>query len=274
MASVKITILSDNCVLFPQPVIGEHGFAALVERGGERVLLDTGRGFALLHNARVMGVELASLRKVALSHGHSDHTGGLAALLELGGRPTIFAHPGVFAPHFVGRGGDPADIGIPFERAALEARGGVFDLAPGFRAIAPGIHLTGEVPRRTAFETGDPTLQEEGGRPDPLSDDLSLVAEGEAGLVVLLGCAHAGVVNILRWVEERLPGRPIHTVIGGTHLGFASEEQIAATLEEVARLGVERLGASHCTGLGVASRLRERLGERFFFAGVGTVIEV
>ncbi len=102
-----------------------------------------------------------------------------------------------------------------------------------------------------------------------------MVVEGEEGLALVLGCAHAGVVNILRRVSYLRPGRPVHLVMGGTHLGFCGREQMDGTLEALRSTGVARVGASHCTGLAGAARLRDGLGEkRFFFAGVGTVVEV
>jgi 7,8-dihydropterin-6-yl-methyl-4-(beta-D-ribofuranosyl)aminobenzene 5'-phosphate synthase len=276
MPKAKITVLADNCVVRPLPLIGEHGFAAFVEREGEALLFDTGQGFALLQNARVLGIDLRRARAVALSHGHYDHTGGLAAFLSLTGPRPVHAHPGLFAPRSWKRpDGEALSIAIPFDRAALEGRGAVFHLDEKWRELLPGFHLTGEVPRLTSFEGGDATLvSEPSGAPDPHPDDLSLVVEGEEGLAVLLGCAHAGVVNILRHVQARFPGRPLHTVMGGTHLGFASEAQLAATIEELRGMGVRRLGASHCTGLAAACRLHAALGDRFFFAGAGTVAEV
>jgi len=92
--------------------------------------------------------------------------------------------------------------------------------------------------------------------------------------VVLLGCAHAGLVNILDHVRGLKPDKPVKAVIGGTHLGLSGEKQMAATIEAMARMGVERVGASHCTGLAGSARLREALGDSFFFAGVGAVLEV
>jgi 7,8-dihydropterin-6-yl-methyl-4-(beta-D-ribofuranosyl)aminobenzene 5'-phosphate synthase len=271
----KITVLADNSVVRPLPLIGEHGFSAFVEREGEALLFDTGQGFALLHNAHALGIDLRRARAVALSHGHYDHTGGLAALLTLVGPRPVHAHPGLFAPRSWRRaGGEALSIAIPFDRAALEKLGASFVLEKRWSEILPGIHLTGEVPRLTSFEGGDPTLvSEPSGAPDPHPDDLSLVVEGGEGLAVLLGCAHAGVVNILRHVQARFPGRPIHTVMGGTHLGFAGEAQLAATLDALRGMGIRRLGASHCTGPAAACRLHAALGERFFFAGVGTEAE-
>ena len=275
----RITILSENSVVKPMGLIGEHGFSAFVERGAERVLFDTGQGYALLHNARILGIDLSSVTKVVLSHGHYDHTGGLAELLKSGGRRKVYAHPGIFVSRYwESVDGSRHPIGLPFTRAYLEGLGAEFVLDVRPQEVVPGIMTTGEVPRTTAFEKGDATLfldPGHGGGRDHHPDDLSLIVDGEDGLAVVLGCAHAGIVNIVSHVRKLRPGRPIRAVLGGTHLGFSSEEQMAGTIEALTAMGVDQVGASHCTGLAGSARLRQALGpDRFFFAGVGTVLEV
>jgi len=275
----RITVLSENSVIKPGGLIGEHGFSALVQRGEEKILFDTGQGYALVHNARILGVDLASVKKVVLSHGHNDHTGGLAEFLRVGGSRDVYAHPGIFDARYREVDDGPSKpIGIPFTRSYLEGLGAHFHLSEEPVQVTEGIMTTGIVPRRTSFERGDKTLMvghDDGTcSPDPLSDDLSLTVEGEAGLAVLLGCAHSGLVNILNHVRQLLPEIPIKAVVGGTHLGLSGEEQMSATIEAMAEMGVERVGASHCTGLAGSARLREALGDSFFFAGVGSVVEV
>ncbi len=274
----RVTVLSENSVIKPMGLIGEHGFAALVERGDQKVLFDTGQGYALIHNARILGVDLEAIDTVVLSHGHYDHTGGLAELLKAGGRKRIFAHPGIFVSRYwEGPDGSRDPIGIPFTRAYLEGLGADFVLSKTPQVVVEGIVTTGEVPMETGFEKGDTTLflcDEHGGGRDPHLDDLSLVVEGESGLLVLLGCAHAGLVNILRFVQRQYPDKPIKAVVGGTHLGFSDEEQMQGTVDAMTGMGVEKVGASHCTGLAGSARLREALGDSFFFAGVGSVLEV
>jgi 7,8-dihydropterin-6-yl-methyl-4-(beta-D-ribofuranosyl)aminobenzene 5'-phosphate synthase len=119
-------------------------------------------------------------------------------------------------------------------------------------------------------------IGDDGGRtqPDPLGDDLSLVVETPKGLVLVLGCAHAGMVNIVRHVQRRFPSENIYGIIGGTHLGFSSDRQFDATLDVIEALGIEKIGVSHCTGLANAAILHHRLKERFFFGAVGAVLEI
>lgn len=274
----RVTVLSENSVIKSGSLLGEHGFAALLEAGGEKILFDTGRGRTLVHNARVLGVDLGSVDKVVLSHGHSDHTGGLLDLFQDMKPRQVYAHPDIFHSRFhEDPDGARRPIGMPFSRAFLEGLGARFVLSEKPRAICPSVTTTGAVPRITPFETGDPTLvlgQEHGGGKDFLPDDLSLIVEGESGLLVLLGCAHAGLINILHHVRDLVPGKPVRAVVGGTHLGMSGEEQLSATIEALKGMGVEKVGASHCTGLAGSARLMAALGDRFFFAGVGAVVEV
>jgi 7,8-dihydropterin-6-yl-methyl-4-(beta-D-ribofuranosyl)aminobenzene 5'-phosphate synthase len=275
----RLTILCENSVGMPFGGVGEHGFACHVETDHGTWLFDTGQGFGLRQNATALGVNLAAVGAIMISHGHYDHTGGLPDALQCTGKIDVHGHPDMFLPRFWGgEGEDQRYIGIPYRRDYLESLGARFQLDTGMKEIGPGIYLTGEIPRRTDFETGDPnmTLVTADGqrlRPDPLRDDLSLVVDTDKGLILVLGCAHAGMVNIMNYVLRELNRDRIHAVIGGTHLGFSSDEQFEKTLAALNDYHIDRLGVSHCTGLDKAARLHHILGERFFFGCVGARLE-
>ncbi len=110
--------------------------------------------------------------------------------------------------------------------------------------------------------------------PDPLRDDQSLIIEGPQGLVLVLGCAHAGMINILRHAMEKTGSDRVSAVIGGTHLDFAAPQQVEDTIAALKEYRVEKIGVSHCTGLKAAARLYSEFGENFFFGRVGEVLEV
>ncbi|BBO70297.1 MBL fold metallo-hydrolase [Desulfosarcina alkanivorans] len=270
----RLTILCENSVGRPAGVIGEHGFACLIETDAGNVLFDTGQGMGLCGNARAMGKNLASIQAIAISHGHYDHTGGLPQVLRQAGPVPVYGHPDIFTARTWSDGKTTRYIGMRHRREYLESLGARFHLIRDPVEISPGIHLTGEIPRTNDFERPDPdmTLHPAGGTavcPDPVADDLSLVVDSPKGLILVLGCAHAGMVNIITHVLQTFGRDRIYAVIGGTHLGFSQPAQFDETLKAIDRYGIERVGVSHCTGQEKAAIMHERLGARFFFGCVG-----
>lgn len=275
---MRITVLCDNCVGPISGTLGEHGFSALVERDdGASILFDTGQGFTLLHNAGRMKKDLSKVGSIVISHGHFDHSGGLVPLLERIGGRTVLAHPGIFAERFARRdSGESYPVGLKLSRADYEAGGACFDLSAGYRQIATGLFLTGEVPRITSFEKGDQGLFCGCANPviDSTPDDQSLVIETQKGLVILLGCCHAGIVNTLEWVIKKGGRRDIYAIIGGTHLGFCDQNQLEMTIKAIKSYGIRKLAVSHCTGFAAAARLSREFPKEFHAAMVGFTLEV
>jgi 7,8-dihydropterin-6-yl-methyl-4-(beta-D-ribofuranosyl)aminobenzene 5'-phosphate synthase len=274
----KLTILCDNYAGRPFGVVGEHGFACFIETGSGNVLFDTGQGMGIAGNAAVLGKDLASVQAIAISHGHYDHTGGLPQVLKQTGPVPVYGHPDIFASRSWSDGTAGRYVGMRHRREYLASLGARFHLQREPVEIRPGIHLSGEVPRHTEFEKPDAnmTLHPEGAAdvcPDPIADDLSLVVDAEKGLILVLGCAHAGLINIINHVLKTFKRQRIYAIIGGTHLGFSRPAQFEETLNAIDRYGIEKVGVSHCTGLEKASLLHARLGERFFFGGVGAELE-
>lgn len=276
VTGLRLTILCENTVGVPNGVTGEWGLSILLEVPGITVLLDTGAGGALVPNAWTLGHSLNKVDQVVLSHGHYDHTGGLRAFLEQRERPTpVYAHPGVFAERFSLADGRMRPIGLPFERGALESAGAEFRLVTEPLELIPGFCLSGEVPRR--FETGDPRLvikEGEGVRPDPFPDDLSVYVVTDCGLVVILGCAHSGVENIVEYGREVTGINRVAAVIGGTHLGPAAPAERDRALAYLHSLDLDLLSANHCTGLPVLAAMAGMFDSRFRFALAGTIIDL
>ena len=258
-------------------MLGEHGLGFWVEAGSRRVLFDTGQGMCLEHNARSLGIPLASADAIAISHGHYDHTGGLSQAVTAARRANVFAHPGAFRRNYArGDDGTARYIGIPLpdeDRVRQEAEQLVWTNRP--TEICDGLFVTGEIPRITDFEdTGGAFFLDEGCREaDPLEDDQAAFAETSAGTVVILGCAHAGVINTLRYVQTLTNNRSIHTVIGGMHLRDASPERMDKTVCELRRLDVQRLLPCHCTGFAAMNRLWNEFPGRCATCPVGAVVE-
>ena len=136
---------------------------------------------------------------------------------------------------------------------------------------------TGEIPMVTDFEKIDPDLfvkEEDDLKPDKLLDDQALIINTEQGLIVILGCAHRGIINTLYHAQQLTKVTPIHTVLGGSHLADTSEEQVWLTIAALRELGIQRLGLSHCTGLPATVTIAQQFGDNFSFNNVGTITDL
>lgn len=272
---LKLTVLCENSVRDIGP-LAEHGWSVLIETIQGKYLFDTGGGLTLEHNSRYYKKDLSGLDGILLSHHHIDHSGGLAAALKLSGATKVYSHPDLFKESFSLRKKEKHFIGLPYTKAYLESLGASWQLDREFKEIAPNIFLSGEVKRETTYEKGDPTLVIEDGSSfsaDPLMDDQSLIFKTKSGLVIVLGCAHAGIINTLEHIIEKTGEGRILTLIGGTHLGSVSQEQKEKSLEALGLYDIESIGVSHCTGSDASFKLREIFEERFFHCQVGTELE-
>jgi 7,8-dihydropterin-6-yl-methyl-4-(beta-D-ribofuranosyl)aminobenzene 5'-phosphate synthase len=268
----SVTVLVDNTVR-GRDLLGEHGISFWIEWGDKHFLFDAGAGTALAHNARQLRAELSQVDGVVFSHGHYDHTGGILEVLEAGARPRIYAHPAAFGPKLVQRAdGQIQEIGIP--QAALAAiRSEKLEVIETERVLelAPGLFVTGEIPRHTDFEERQvPFLKDTQGTIDPLSDDQAVFFDTEEGLVVLVGCAHAGAINTVRHVESYLSGKRVDTLLGGLHLGGASPRRLEETIKALKEIAPRRLGPAHCTGMRATARLWHEMPESCIEVVVGS----
>ena len=277
--AVRITTLSENSVAVPD-VIAEWGFSVFVEIDGLTLLLDTGAGNSAVHNAGMLGIDLKKVERIILSHGHYDHTGGMGDILHrIGHRVKVIAHPDVFVDKVAqySQNDPPRYIGMPFKRDELESMGADFQLTSEPVWLSENVVTSGEIPMITDFETIDPGLcVRVNGEvvPDPLRDDQAVFVKTEPGLLVVLGCAHRGIINTLHHARNITGVDKIHCVIGGTHLLRASELQMEMTVATLRDFGVQRLGVSHCTGMPAAMRLAQEFGPGFFFNNSGSAVAV
>ncbi len=275
----RITILCENRV---GRVIGtgEHGFSAFIETDQGNYLFDTGNGHGVVSNSLALNKDLRSLRKTFLSHGHNDHTGGLPEVLKLTGKVDVHAHPHIFLDRIAILKGEGKETrrfaGLVYKKTYLEFLGANFILNQEFSEVGKRMFLTGEVPRQTTFEKNDSRLYVEiDGKmvQDVLMDDQSLVLDTGKGLILILGCAHSGMINIIHHVITKTGKQKFNAILGGTHLDFLTPDQLEESVKALKQMEIEKIGVSHCTGMRAAFRLQQEFGDRFVYGCVGTVFD-
>ena len=231
----------------------------------------------MVHNLSLLGIHPSSLDAIVLSHGHYDHVGGLMTVLQHAAKPLpVYAHDDIFQTK-LSVGETRQYVGIPFAKAQLTELGAQWIFSKLPIEVLPGLWFSGQVPRQTDFELGDSRLlidQSDGCcSADPIADDVSLFQASAQGLRVISGCSHSGIINTIRHGLAVTGQTHLHTWIGGTHLSPVSAEQQGKTIDALEALAPELIAANHCTGFAMMASLRERFGERFIPAFVGTVIE-
>ncbi len=247
-------------------LIGEHGLSLWIEAEGKHILFDTGQGGAFEANARALGVDISKTDILVLSHGHYDHTGGIPQVLKAAGGVEVYCHQGVVAPRFSIRNGTPKPIQMPSESIAaidnLPAHGIHWVSEPVL--VSERIGVTGPIPRETNYEdTGGPFyLDPAGKQADPIDDDLALWITTQDGLIVCVGCCHAGLVNTLNYIRRISKDTRIRSVIGGFHLRSASSQRLDRTVAVLQSLKPETVVPCHCTGENAVAALCRALGSR------------
>jgi 7,8-dihydropterin-6-yl-methyl-4-(beta-D-ribofuranosyl)aminobenzene 5'-phosphate synthase len=305
VARVEITTLMDNYsdILLPstevvkrhpladgqgrpreQPLAG-HGFSLLIESypegDGEKhtVLLDAGFPVpGIEYNWRTLNVDLAGIEAVLLSHGHVDHFAALGSFLTTRGLPVLLVvHPEAFRKRaLIFPDGAKADLERLASPEALAEMGAKVVLTAEPQTLVPGLISTGEVTRSTAFEKQPPiTYIERDGEwvPDHFHDDQGIVAHLRGkGLVIISGCAHAGIVNTVRHAQALTGESQVHAIVGGFHLTGAPAAQVEATIDELAAMAPAFIVPAHCTGFKAQCEFAHRFPGRFVLNSVGTRI--
>lgn len=247
---MDLTILVDDKAR--EGLVAEHGFALWIENDERIILFDTGHTTALSENAARLSKDLSKVTDLVISHGHYDHTGGIETVVTRAKKTRVFLHQGAFLPRYVKEPDGPRAVRMPEQ--SLKALDRLTDdrmyWATRPLQLNSSIGVSGPIPRNNDSEdVGDLFfLNIECSRPDLIEDDLALWIKTQAGLVVCVGCSHAGIINTLEAVRSITGEQKIHTVIGGLHLKNASSRRLAFTVSELNHLGVKRLIPCHCTG--------------------------
>ena len=282
---MTITVLCDNRRNPALPDLGaEHGLSLFVDMGTRRILFDTGASDLFLRNARLLGVDLAGVQAVILSHGHYDHGGGLPAFLQTNPRASVSMGPGALDPHFVTMVG-PVKKSIGLDVKALQTFQGRLVTVVGEKELAPGVIVMsatatsfGMPPDISRFfrKNGDAV------EPDDFSHEIIAVIVEDTGLTVLTGCSHKGILNLVASVKSRFPEQPIKAIIGGLHMMNPATKGLADSPDHIREAGealrdepaATRLCAGHCTGEQAFGLLRQVMGGRIEQLVVGARVRV
>ncbi len=267
-----INILADNRTADPERFGCEHGLSVLLQTPSAKILMDTGASGLFAANASLMGIDLSDVDYVFLSHGHSDHVGGLKAFLDLNGKAKVIVSPKVVSGRFYSERGGLHSISCDWPMEEMRDRIVYVD---DTATLSKGIHIIAGIPHRHPLPLGNQLLyiRQEGGLvPDDFSHEMAFYVDG----LLYTGCAHNGLENIL----EACPW-PVDTVIGGFHLldsndehSFESEDQLTALAERLAtRYPQVTFLTGHCTGSRAFRILQSVLGSRLQQFACGMQIE-
>jgi len=279
---VKVTVLSTMLAGNPGEGVGEWGFAALVESNGQRLLVDTGaRPETVLKNAAELRIDLSTVTDLVITHNHADHTAGLIvlrrALARNNPKALSRAHvaKGIFTSRLAGNGREANGL-LPL-KAEYEGLGGTFIEHDAPAQLMPGVWFAGPIPRphpERNYGIGNARLQLQlpsGIVDDTVPEDSSVVVSTPAGLVVVTGCGHAGIINTLEHARTFTKETRVHAAIGGFHLFGATDDQLAWTAGKLKSFGLQHFLGAHCTGIEAVMRIRQLNDMTRKTAAVGAV---
>lgn len=272
-----ITTLIENSKGEHLGLLNEHGLSFLIETTNRTMLFDTGKSDGYLHNAVQLGKDLSNIDTVVISHGHYDHTGGFTSLVDhITSNFKLYIHKNALQKKYSFDGTHYKYLGNSFNNTYLvDNKIETHFIHEDILEIDKGIYIVSNFERVTPFEKADPRFCVEISKHkhvlDGFEDEMILAMDTPDGLVVVLGCSHPGVINMLHTIMKRT-GKSIHTIIGGTHLVHADDERIRQTIESFKKLDIQRFGISHCTGENAMHQIKEAFGDKYFHNTTGTVL--
>ncbi len=260
----KITTLVENLV-YRSGLKAEHGLSFLIETDRHRILFDTGASDLFIHNARELNIDLTKVDYLVLSHGHNDHTGGLEHFLRLNKSAQVYCRKEALLPKYK-NGRDKSMPVIP-----AEAKGRFCFPEQSFELV-DGVHLLMNVAVKDKNDTHFDRFFTERAQeviPDTFEDEVSLVLETEKLISIVSTCSHRGITNIIRSAMERIPGKSLHTIIGGFHMHSEKEEEFCVVSGYLGRHLPRKLGVCHCAGVVKFSVFYQQFNDRVFYNYTG-----
>lgn len=275
---MKITTLIENKLGVNEELEIEHGISLYIEVNGKKILFDTGQGEKFLRNAKKLNVDLKDLDYVIVSHGHHDHSGGLPHLIkEINPDVKIYVGREFFnKKHSLRINGSYDFVGNPFDESFFKENNlDVEYIDNDITSVTDSLSIYTNFKRNREFNNINETMfisDGDGFVKDEFRDEISLGIKTDKGLVVLVGCSHAGIINILKTIKERGKGR-IYAVVGGTHLIREDDTKINKIIDYLKEENIKVIGACHCTGKQGETMLTQQLEENFIKNNTGDKLE-
>lgn len=271
LANVKLTILAENRVSDPR-LLAEQGLSVFIETENGNLLFDVGQTDAFIKNAKELEIDLKSIQAIVISHGHFDHAGGLPHYLREIKHTEVICHPAACNKKYKVYTGGRLEIGVPWKKSKLAAMGANFTTKSHPYEVIPDVWISGEIPRNTKYEKIDEKYQQrvlESYIHDEMHDDMTLIINTKKGLIVLLGCGHAGPVNSLKHAMRVLDQKKVYAVIGGMHLQHVSEDRIKQIINNLKKINPQYLIPLHCTGFTAIQMMFQKFKNRVKLMNVG-----
>ncbi|SHE78749.1 MBL fold metallo-hydrolase [Clostridium fallax] len=266
---MKITTVIENSLGENKELINEHGLSFFIEAEDKNILFDTGKSGEFISNANNLAIDFKNIDYLVLSHAHYDHCGGVRGLLDkFSIKPELYVGKSFFdnkdkyhycslenasknqSIDFISSDNEYKYIGIDFDKKYLEDKNININFVEDFKKICDNVYLFSSFERKYDFETLNPNMlikKDDHYEIDNFNEEIALVLDTEKGLIILLGCSHPGILNMITSINKQIK-KPIYAVIGGTHLIEADEDRIEKTIDEIKKLNIKLVGASHCTG--------------------------
>jgi len=265
----KIVTLTENLV-YGRGLQAEHGLSLYIQTPTHKLLFDTGATDVFIHNARIMHIDLSGVDYLILSHGHSDHTGGLRAFLELNSRATVVCKETLFDRKYK----DDRENGVRHSETLERSR---FRFVQEKTELVPGVFLFPDIPVLDPADTHFDhffVMRSDNRVPDTFEDEMALVLAGKDSFSILSACSHRGITNIIRRVRAAFPTQKFRLLLGGFHIHNAEEEKYHVIANYLENDLPQQIAVCHCTGVDKYALFLQQFGDCVVYQYAGKEIEL